>query len=484
MIVYSVEQLKGVIEGAMLASKLSEAMASGAIFPFVVLLLLYTLTWFSVQYSAGRKGIQSMFMYLIASSVILFMVMYQGNYTVILDPLYAKKGGAYVHIPSPSVSVDLTSENIKEELEKAPDYRGSEPPAIAVGKVELKGVPVVLDLFAFVDKMADSLYRLAFSLDEYKVSDNMEKQRVCWNPEYMTRYALTYSLVDISDSVDMIDPSCMGDVLEKYIATLNGYKGEKSLFQTESSAIKNYLSRVGQMSDAEIESNLMFVWSKVEKYISGDMPIDSEIMDGTWMASIGGGISDSTGGGCPSLKDMNFIYQVIASGVRRVVHECKKLYSGDMGISEEQLYASIAQFFTSPEGVKVVKDFSNSLLLSTASLMHKITNTGYMGKDAVSEAIAGIAFWSSQNLNFDIYAKMRLLMEIQGVALAFIIGFSPLLVAVSLFPVGDSIINVKLILITIGAYFLVKMWVPVVYIIYVLAWNKLFVEHLFRTFGG
>ncbi len=486
MIVYSVEQLKGVIEGAMLASKMSEAMRSGAIFPFLILMLLYALAWFSVQYNAGKKSIQSVFLYLVASSFIMFMVLKDGNYTIILDPLYAKKGGNYVDIPSSPVTVDLKSADIKEEMKKVPDYRGDDVPSSPKGEIIVQGVPLIFDIFAFVDKVADSLYNLAFSLDSHNIADSMEKQKVCWNPEYMTKRALSHALIDINESVDKIDPSCVGDTLMRYIAVLNGYKGRESFldyFKSEGKVMDDYIKSLRSISDAELEGNLLYVWSMVDPYIEGAVSVDSEIMDGTWMASIGEG-GGGSGSGCSAYKDNDTIYQMIAAGVNKVVRECKELYRGDdLSIAEEQLKTTIGLFFTSPEGVRVVREFSDVVLVSTSELLHKITNTGQGGKKQISEVLKDIAFWSSQNLNFDIYAKMRVLMEIQGVALAFILGFSPLIIAGSLFPVGDSIINFKLIALTLIAYFLVKMWVPIVYIVYVLAWNKLFIDHILRGLG-
>lgn len=480
MIVYSVEQLKGVIEGLILADRMSEAMRSGAIFPFLVLMFLYALAWFSAQYNAGKKSIQSVFLYFIASSFIMFMVLREGSYTVILDPLYAKKGGSYVDIPSSPVTVDLRS---GDGIEQVPDYRREDVPSSSTGRVEVQGVPLVLDVFAFVDKITDALYELAFSLDSYSIASSMEKQKVCWNPEYMTRRALAHALVTINERVDKVDPSCVGDVLMRYIAVLNGYRGRKSFmdfFRSEERVMEDYIKRLRSISSAELEGNLLYVWSKVESYVKNPVKIPREILDGTWMASI----EEMPGIGCRALGSVDTIYQMIAAGVGEVVKECKELYKGDaVYIAEEQLVNAIGLFFTSPEGVRVVREFSDAVLVSTSEFLHRVTNTGQFWKKWISEALKNIAFWSSQNLNFDIYTKMRVLMEVQGIALAFLLGFSPLIFAIALFPIGDSIINFRLIATLLIAYFFVKMWVPVVYIIYVLAWNKLYIAYLLRGLG-
>jgi hypothetical protein len=65
----------------------------------------------------------------------------------------------------------------------------------------------------------------------------------------------------------------------------------------------------------------------------------------------------------------------------------------------------------------------------------------------------------------DFPLKFELLAKGQGIALAILTGIFPFIVILSIIPTGRHFINWPLLLKTATAYFLVKLWLPLVYFV-------------------
>lgn len=486
MITYSVEQLKGVLQGIVLASKVSGALSSPVgLAPLLILIVLYALAWFSVQYNAGKRGIQSIFIYLLVSSFVFYLVLGRGTIPVALDYLFWEKDGKYVSQKKDRVSV---SGDISQDIYDAVGYDSDTPVSDGVVVLKVDDAPLVVGLFSLIDRMAHTLHKVAKGFDTNKVGDNMEKERMCWNPEYMTKRALVGVLEKAKERAggDRIDVGCMNKIVSKYMVVLSGFgtkSSDTSIFKSEETEIKDYASKLceGKISDAELEERILEMISRVENR-------DKGTEEAYTSALMGGSINLPAGSlDCDFYASDSQIYEMIDESISDVANKCATLYNADSttaSLINEQVREQIYSFLSSPEGVKVAKEMTCSTLFKTENFLNAMVNKGEGIRGGISDLIASATFWASKNLNFDIYTKLRMMTEIQGVALAFIIGLSPLIAVFSLFPVGDSMINTKLLGSYFLAYFLVKLWLPVLYIIYIVAWNKLIVDYISKALGG
>lgn len=465
MIVYTVEQYKGIAQGLTFASRVSDVLSSGVLYPFVILLFIYALAWFSVQHSNGRKSLVSLFVYLVIASVFLYLSLEKGIQKLVFEPIIFKEGAFYVG-------------DIQTKGKSKVDYNSKHPPSYRSADLKVPGVPLGTELFSFFDQIADGLYRAVMTLDTHKVGDSLEKQNVCFSPERMGRRALFSGLVKGIKEVKNVDYNCMGKFLSNYFNRVVGLEGKDGTWSPQYDEIgalggKNRIDRqIATVSDAQIAGRLQTLWATVKRKIK-DNEIDTSV-----------GWFQQTFLNCNAKAD-SIIEDVIAWGVLDTINECKKYFSSQGGSPppDEVLMQEIEGYITSPKYARKLARELGMFLAQTDSSYRAITNNSGEGawnglREMVSGAIQVASVFAATNLNFDVYTKMRLLMEIQGIALGFIVGFLPIVLILSLFPMGDSMINTKLLVSYFSAYLLVKLWFPAVMLIYMFAWNKLFLPYL------
>jgi hypothetical protein len=105
--------------------------------------------------------------------------------------------------------------------------------------------------------------------------------------------------------------------------------------------------------------------------------------------------------------------------------------------------------------------------LSNIAKEKELGRSGIIGglKDFLSSVISAIksALFSLTYMGFNL--KFQLLAKGQGIVLALLIGVFPFIVVLSIIPTGTNFINWPLLLRTSIAYFLVKLWLPLLYFI-------------------
>jgi hypothetical protein len=109
--------------------------------------------------------------------------------------------------------------------------------------------------------------------------------------------------------------------------------------------------------------------------------------------------------------------------------------------------------------------------LNEAERLSNVKNTigrsGIIGgvKDFLSEVVSDIKAWwfSSTYMNYPL--KFYLLAKGQGIVLALLTGIFPFIVIFSIIPTGNHFINWPLLLKATTAYFLVKLWLPMLYFV-------------------
>jgi hypothetical protein len=86
-------------------------------------------------------------------------------------------------------------------------------------------------------------------------------------------------------------------------------------------------------------------------------------------------------------------------------------------------------------------------------------------KDFLSKVVSDIKLWWYSTTYMDFPMKVELLARGQGIVLAILTGIFPFIVVFSIIPTGRHFINWPLLLKAATAYFLVKLWLPVLYFV-------------------
>jgi len=86
-------------------------------------------------------------------------------------------------------------------------------------------------------------------------------------------------------------------------------------------------------------------------------------------------------------------------------------------------------------------------------------------KDFLSQVVSDIKLWWYTTTYMDFPMKVQLLAKGQGIVLALLASVFPFIVVLSIIPTGKHFINWPLLLKVATAYFLVKLWLPLLYFI-------------------
>jgi len=108
--------------------------------------------------------------------------------------------------------------------------------------------------------------------------------------------------------------------------------------------------------------------------------------------------------------------------------------------------------------------------LEEAQKLSNVQNTLGSGfKNFLSTVVSDIKLWWYTTTYMDFPLKFELLAKGQGIVLAILTGIFPFIVVLSIIPTGNHFINWPLLLKVGVAYFLVKLWLPLLYLIVNLA---------------
>jgi len=99
-------------------------------------------------------------------------------------------------------------------------------------------------------------------------------------------------------------------------------------------------------------------------------------------------------------------------------------------------------------------------------------NTFPIAQDAVQNTVTDLAD-TATNFYLSYKTKWMTTLKVQGVLLGILIGLSPLLFIVSMIPTGNSAVNFRLFFIALFVYFLIKLWVPFLYLVHYFAYHTL-----------
>lgn len=485
MIVYTAEQTKGLMQGLFTGDALAGLFVSGALlFPFVVLLFVYALAWFSVQFNAGRKGVTSFFVYLLVSSGFMFLILNKQPLKVEVIPLSYKEGDRYI-----SFTVTTAPESPADLLDSpVVSYNSTSPPPSLYHSFYVEA-PSVYGIFSLLDDFAHVLYYVAFSIDKFDTGTVIEKQRFCFNPSYVTRRSLGRALLLLDTSVTQEDPTCTASAVLSYLITILGWEGEERGGWGRQYA-QSYAEKLKNMSDEEFGARMLTMWDNVLSAmdrLEGGSGVLNKII------GVGKSIADaiySAGVPCGTWKNPDVIYELVATGVEDTIKQCQKLFDPSMhDVIRDQMLAMIEHYIRAEEGLKDIRRFLTSVSELNERMYAVVTGIGGTSwgnqiKQAVSGIKQEIAAKMSRDLNFDLYGKMKLLAEIQGVFIAFLLSVAPLVFLLALFPVGDSMINTKLLVSYMIGYVLVKLWIPAVYLVYVFVWNQVISLVVGKIVGG
>lgn len=423
MIAFSVEQGHGIYSGLVLARKISDFIFDPLVFfPLLVLIYIYALSWFAFQISQGKRGIVSLFSYIVVSSMVLFLIKTKGPIEVKYYLLYLKEGGNYA-----TKQVTSTGGYTDEIMV----YKGTIAPA-SVETVKVSSVPYIVDMFSLLDPLIEGVYRAGFFLDKWDVR-NLDRA-VCLNPENLFNRALSYPFQVILDELASSGmTSCLANYISGIGKTLKEVKSGEDIWDEISTKNPNsFWDRIMSSPIAICGTDLVF-----------------NVDDWFWY--------------------------VVSYGLEEQLSICEGEFAS-AGYNKLNMKKAVEEFVVK-YGKNTVDNMLKVIYPNVSNLTERIEASGMGGSgaigflDFVQDLVLKISSFMNKNFSYHFATKFKLLHETQGTVLSIIIGFSPLVFLFSLVPVGDSMINVKLIATYFFAYFLVYLWVPVLYIIFLIVWG-------------
>jgi hypothetical protein len=163
----------------------------------------------------------------------------------------------------------------------------------------------------------------------------------------------------------------------------------------------------------------------------------------------------------------------------QVVGQCKTILGEKY--NEKKMKEAVLACITQPEAdanCMALKEKTLRTIEYAKQEMDRLMNLGRSGwwgnfKDAVARAVADAKAWWFSTTYMDFPLKFDLLAKGQGIVLSLLTGLFPFVAVLSVIPTGRSFINWSLLLNFMIAYFMVKMWIPLLFFIVNLAAHKL-----------
>jgi len=163
----------------------------------------------------------------------------------------------------------------------------------------------------------------------------------------------------------------------------------------------------------------------------------------------------------------------------QVVGKCKAILGEKY--NEKKMKEAVLACITKPEANAECMALKNKTLETiefAKQEMDRLKNLGRSGwwgnlKDAVARAVSDAKAWWFSTTYMDFPLKFDLLAKGQGIVLALLTGMFPFVAVLSVIPTGRSFMNWSLLLNFMIAYFMVKLWIPLLFFIVNLAAHKL-----------
>jgi hypothetical protein len=163
----------------------------------------------------------------------------------------------------------------------------------------------------------------------------------------------------------------------------------------------------------------------------------------------------------------------------QVVGECKTILGEKY--NEKEKKEAVLACITKPEADANCMELKKKTLETieyAKQEMDRLMNLGRSGwwgnfKDALARAVSDAKTWWFSTTYMDFPLKFDLLAKGQGIVLGLLTGMFPFVAVLSVIPTGRSFMNWSLLLNFMIAYFMVKMWIPLLFFIVNLAVHKL-----------
>jgi len=442
------EEWAGLIDGLYLSSMVSTVLL--LLLPVVIFAI--GLSLFIWLYRLEKDGeLTNFILWLLVSSVLLLAAFKKTKVDVELSPIVLVNPQA----------IQSFKDVKKDENKKTFIYR-----------VDASGVSALL---AIPDKLASLFFNF---LDEgfvRKVSKQSKTVPIeylaCTDPRYATATIQTLVLTEVFDLSADNDQSL-------------------TEFQKKVHAFKKCYENKFEGSGFTFVFN--FSWSKFASLLTRTA---GGAAAGAWTGKFGGGwgmlIGAVIGGGTAlatsiseigsftSEKCSNFLnaYQKLAEQFAEACdREFLKGLLGE-GKGKEEMKRTFANIVLAcvqnPDADKFCSDLKNNTLYALEQA-EKLSNVqpdlgqgGVIGgiKNHLSRVVSDIKLWWYTTTYMDFPMKVQLLAKGQGIVLALLTGVFPFVVVLSIIPTGRHFINWPLLLKFATAYFLVKLWLPMLYFI-------------------
>jgi len=163
----------------------------------------------------------------------------------------------------------------------------------------------------------------------------------------------------------------------------------------------------------------------------------------------------------------------------QVVGKCKNILGEKY--NEKKMKEAVLACITQPEANAECMALKNKTLETieyAKQERERLKNLGRSGwwgnlKDNVARAVSDAKAWWFSTTYMSFPLKFDLLAKGQGIVLALLTGMFPFVAVLSVIPTGRSFMNWSLLLNFMIAYFMVKMWIPLLFFIVNLAAHKL-----------
>jgi hypothetical protein len=451
------EEWAGLIDGLYFS-----AMASSVLPIFLpVVIFAIGLSLFIWLYRLEKEGeFTNFILWLVVSSVLLVAAFKKTKVNVELSPIVAVNPQAIMSFKGKGLQ--------RDENKKTFIYR-----------VDASGATALL---AIPDKIASLFFNF---LDEgfvRKVSKQSKTVPIdylaCTDPRYATATIQTLVLTEVFDLAADKDQG-----LQEFLAKVNAFaECYKQRFEGNTSNIPILNKKL----------SFDFSWEKFDKMMTkafigaGAGALFGSVIVPGWGTVIGG-VLGFLGGAFLEAKNMFSVESgtkcsVFLNAYKKLaddfVRACEQQFLPGVFGEDENKKKRVRDTFVNivlacvqnPEADKSgfcsrLKENTLYALEEAQKLSNVQTTLGGGRKDFLSQVVSDIKLWWYSTTYMDFPMKFQLLAKGQGIVLALLTGVFPFIVVLSIIPTGRHFINWPLLLKVATAYFLVKLWLPLLYFI-------------------
>jgi len=418
----------------------------------IVILGLSLLIWL---YRLEREKVWDDFIFwLIFSSIIIVSAFKTQKVVVELNP-------AILNSKSMLLSPNVKRENMKIDEKKGVIRYWADASGISA----LLAIPdkIASLMFNFMD--AQLLRKLAGHSNTIPL-DNV----ACQDPRYLTGVIHTLVLSEVFSLTDEKgqDVQDFGKKLRAFESCYrNNFQGQTqgARFEFSGEKLKRHIVR-GFVGGAEIGRKLGIPLVDVGFGIVGSVV---GIFSGLRAM-----IEDT-----PVLDCQVFIDQAYKPLAQQLAKRCKAILGGNY--NEEAAVDAVVACITKPSSIEYCSDLQTTTLEIIGQIrrmsdpMMGLSGSGWWGniKNEAAMSVSDAKAWWFSTTYMDFPLKFDLLAKGQGIVLAILTGMFPFIAVLSVIPVGRHFMNWPLLLNFMIAYFLVKMWIPLLFFIVSVAGHRL-----------